>query len=102
MRHHLPIIADAVKSSFNVLDETESLGKAFNVFKYAGKLASQVSAKLVLGVDLHQFDSLDSPMHRMMALIERAVLLNTRLQVRGKLYSYLPFGTFPIPLDNHS
>ncbi|KAH7028648.1 cytochrome P450 82A2 [Macrophomina phaseolina] len=92
MRHHLPSIIDAVTSSFNVLDQTETLGKAFNVFKYAGKLASQVSAKLVLGVDLNHFDSLDTPLHRMMELIERAVMLNTRLQVRGKLYSYLPFG----------
>ncbi|GME33049.1 putative cytochrome p450 protein [Neofusicoccum parvum] len=92
MRHHLPIITAAVTASFNVLDQTEDLGQAFNVFKYAGKLASQVSAKMVLGVDLHQFDCVDSPLHRMMALVERAVLLNTRLQVRGKLYSYLPFG----------
>lgn len=94
MRHHLPSIIDAVTSSFNVLDQTETLSKAFNVFKYAGKLASQVSAKLVLGVDLNHFDSLDTPLHRMMELIERAVMLNTRLQVRGKLYSYLPFGTY--------
>ncbi|KAL6150355.1 hypothetical protein ACJBU6_10652 [Exserohilum turcicum] len=92
MRHHLPSIVDAVTSSFKVLDQTETLGQAFNVFKYTCKLASQVSAKLVLGVDLNQFDSLDTPLHRMMELIERAVKLNTRLQVRGKLYSYLPFG----------
>ncbi|KAL1634258.1 hypothetical protein SLS58_010763 [Diplodia intermedia] len=92
MRHHMPMITDAVTASFNVLDQTETTGQAFNVFKFAGKLASQISAKLVLGIDLHHFDSLETPLHRMMALIERAVMLNTRLQVRGKLYSYLPFG----------
>lgn len=95
LRHHLPSITDAVTSSFNVLDQTETLGQAFNVFKYASKLAAQISAKLVLDVDLNHFDSLDTPLHRMMELIERAVKLNTRLQVRGKLYSHLPFGTCP-------
>ncbi|KAG9186001.1 hypothetical protein G6011_02557 [Alternaria panax] len=92
MRHHLPSIIDAITSSFNILDQTESLGQAFNVFKYASKLASKISAKLVLGVDLNHFDSLDTPLHPMMELIERAVKLNTRLQVRGKWYSHLPFG----------
>jgi cytochrome P450 len=99
MRHHLPSIIDAVTSSFKALDQVESLGQAFNVFKYAGNLAAQVSAKLVLGVQLNHFDSLDTPLHQMMELIERAVKLNTRLQVRGKLYSLLPFGTSPTHVE---
>lgn len=96
MRHHLPSIIDAITSSFKVLDQTETLGQAFNVFKYAGKLASQISAKLVLGIDLNHFVSPDTPLHPMMELIERAVKLNTRLQVRGKWYSRLPLGTCPL------
>lgn len=95
MKHHLPDMIDAITSSFNVLDQTNGLGQAFNVFKYACKLAAQISAKLVLGTDLNHFQSLDTPLHPMMELIERAVKLNTRLQVRGKWYSRLPFGTNP-------
>ncbi|KAJ6267263.1 cytochrome P450, partial [Bipolaris maydis] len=95
MKHHLPNIIDAGSSSFKVLDQTENLGHAFNVFKYTSRLAAQVSAKLVLGVDLNHFESLDTPVHRMMELVERAVKLNTRLQVRGKLRVFRHAGTDP-------
>ncbi|KAI9367731.1 cytochrome P450 [Aspergillus egyptiacus] len=77
VRHYTPLLQRSVDKVFRVLDIYDEKGEAFN---------------LVLGVDLHHFDAVDSPMHRIIVLLQRYLILNRRVQTKGAWYSYLPFG----------
>lgn len=92
VRHYTPLLQKSVDSSFNVLDQIDARGEAFNVYRFTAKLASEVICQLVLGVTLHHFDSVDAPLHRIMVLLQRYLTLNRRVQTKGAWYSYLPFG----------
>jgi cytochrome P450 len=92
VRHYTPLLQRSVEKVFMVLDTFDENGEAINVYHLAAKLASQVICQLVLGVDLHHFDVVDSPMHRIIVLLQRYLTLNRRVQTKGAWYSYLPFG----------
>jgi hypothetical protein len=95
VRHYTPLLQRSVDTVFNVLDIFDNNGQAFNVYHLTAKLASQVICQLVLGVDLHHFDAVDSPVHPIIVLLQRYLTLNRRVQTKGAWYSYLPFGAFP-------
>ncbi|RHZ67153.1 uncharacterized protein CDV56_108734 [Aspergillus thermomutatus] len=94
VRHYTPLLQRSVEKVFKVLDTFDETGEAFNVYQITSKLASQVICQLVLGVDLHHFDAVDSPTHRIIVLLQRYLTLNRRVQTKGAWYSYLPFGMF--------
>ncbi|KAL4978769.1 cytochrome P450 [Aspergillus desertorum] len=73
--------------------------QALNVYHLTAKLASQVSCQLVLGVDLHHSDAVDSPVHPIIVLLQRYLTLNRCVQTKGAWCSYLPFGG-PVVLQN--
>ncbi|KAL3429037.1 cytochrome P450 [Aspergillus tetrazonus] len=99
VRHYTPLLQQSVDTVFNVLDIFDNNGQAFNVYHLTAKLASQVICQLVLGVDLHHFDAVDSPVHPIIVLLQRYLTLNRRVQTKGAWYSYLPFGD-PVALKN--
>ncbi|CBF82299.1 hypothetical protein AN9218.2 [Aspergillus nidulans FGSC A4] len=99
VRHYTPLLQQSVDTVFNVLDKFDNNGQAFNVYHLTAKLASQVICQLVLGVDLHHFDAVDSPVHPIIVLLQRYLTLNRRVQTKGAWYSYLPFGD-PVALKN--
>ncbi|KAL2802345.1 cytochrome P450 [Aspergillus granulosus] len=99
VRHYTPLLQRSVDTVFNVLDIFDNDGQAFNVYHLTAKLASQVICQLVLGVDLHHFDAVDSPVHPIIVLLQRYLTLNRRVQTKGAWYSYLPFGD-PVALKN--
>ncbi|KAM5454194.1 hypothetical protein MaudCBS49596_002207 [Microsporum audouinii] len=92
VRHYTPLLQQSVEASFRVLDIFDKHGEAFNVYQFTAKLASQVICQLVLGMDMHHFDEVDSPMHRIIVLLQNYLTLNRRVQTKGSWYSYLPFG----------
>ncbi|BDD59930.1 hypothetical protein MAP00_005099 [Monascus purpureus] len=99
VRHYTPLLQRSVEKAFLVLDTFDENGEALNVYHLTAKLASQVICQLVLGVDLHHFDAVDSPMHRIIVLLQQYLTLNRRVQTKGAWYSYLPFGD-PVALKN--
>ncbi|KAL4762211.1 cytochrome P450 [Aspergillus foveolatus] len=99
VRHYTPLLQQSVDTVFNVLDIFDNNEQAFNVYHLTAKLASQVICQLVLGVDLHHFDAVDSPVHPIIVLLQRYLTLNRRVQTKGAWYSYLPFGD-PVVLKN--
>ncbi|KAL4811867.1 cytochrome P450 [Aspergillus spinulosporus] len=99
VRHYTPLLQQSVDTVFNVLDIFDDKGQAFNVYHLTAKLASQVICQLVLGVNLHHFDAVDSPVHPIIVLLQRYLTLNRRVQTKGAWYSYLPFGD-PVALRN--
>lgn len=92
VRHYTPLLQKAVEKSFNVLDEVDTRGEAFNVYRFTAKLASQIICQLVLGIDLHHFDAPEAPLHRVIVLLNQYLTLNRRVQTKGAWYSYIPFG----------
>ncbi|KAL2845872.1 cytochrome P450 [Aspergillus pseudoustus] len=92
VRHYTPLLQRSVDTVFKVLDIFDNDGQAFNVYHLTAKLASQVICQLVLGVDLHHFDAVESPVHPVIVLLQRYLTLNRRVQTKGAWYSYLPFG----------
>ncbi|KAF4218840.1 hypothetical protein CNMCM6805_004623 [Aspergillus fumigatiaffinis] len=83
VRHYAPLLQRSVEKAFMVLDTFDENGEALNVYHLAAKLASQVICQLVLCVDLHHFDAVDSPMHRIIVLLQRYLTLNRRVQTKG-------------------
>lgn len=92
VKHYTPVIQKSVDASFNVLDQIDARGEAFNVHQFTAKLTSQVICQLVLGVDLHHFESIDTLLHKLIQLIQQYLTLNRRVQSKGTWYQYLPFG----------
>ncbi|BCS27912.1 cytochrome P450 [Aspergillus puulaauensis] len=89
VRHYTPLLQRSVDKVFRVLDIFDEKKEAFNVYHLTAKLASQAICQLVLGVDLHHFDEVDSPMHPIIVLLQRYLTLNRRVQTKGAWYSYL-------------
>ncbi|KAF1829906.1 cytochrome P450 82A2 [Decorospora gaudefroyi] len=90
--HYTPLILGCVEASFKVFDELEANGEIFNVYQYMFKLAGQVIYRVVLGLDLGHFDTVDKPPHEIIRSLGRYLELMKRVQLRGSWYSYLPFG----------
>ncbi|TVY32774.1 Cytochrome P450 [Lachnellula subtilissima] len=79
VRHYTPLMQDCVRDCFKVFDELDARNESLNVYQYMLKLASGFIGKIVLGLDLHQMDEVDSPIHPMVTS-------------RGDWYARLPFG----------
>ena len=69
--HYTPLIQTCVEASFKVFDELEANGEVFNVYQYMFKLAGQVIYRVVLGLDLGHFDSVDKPPHEIIRSLGR-------------------------------
>ncbi|TQN70643.1 Cytochrome P450 4F5 [Colletotrichum shisoi] len=93
VRHYTPTVLACVERSFNVFDELDERELAFNVYQYTFKLAGEIIWKVILGMDLGHFDSIDTKPHETIRLLGEYLSLMKKTSMRGSWYGYLPFGT---------
>lgn len=101
VKHYTPLMQDTVRASFKVFDELDKRNEAFNVYQYMLKLASQTIGKFAFGVDLHQFDDVDSPLHALVMHTASVLALNKKISARGEWYKSLPFGDPALLKNTH-
>jgi cytochrome P450 len=92
VRHYAPLMQKAIEDAFNVFDELDSRGEAWNAWPYMLKLSSTIIGKLVLGIDFNHFSSVDAPLHEIIKLIAMSLELNKMISSVGKWYGKMPFG----------
>lgn len=92
VRHYTPMMQKTVESSYAVFDELDSRDEAWNVYPYMLKLGSATIGELALNMDLHHFDSVDAPLHRIVSAIGESLSLNKKVTSKGSWYEHLPFG----------
>jgi cytochrome P450 len=92
VRHYTPMMQQIVEDSFRVFDEFDDCDEAWNVWPYMVKLSSGIIGKLVLGMDLNHFSSIDAPLHEVIRLIAMSLELNKKISSVGNWYGKLPFG----------
>ncbi|KAH7018644.1 cytochrome P450 [Macrophomina phaseolina] len=92
VRHYAPTMQRTVEKAFDVFDELDANGEAWNVYQYMLKLGSEAVGKLVTGMEFGHFASVDAPTHRMVMNIAESLELNKKITSRGNWYAALPFG----------
>ncbi|KAH9896240.1 cytochrome P450 [Xylariomycetidae sp. FL2044] len=92
VRHYAAAMQATIEDSFNVFDEFDERGEAWNVYPYMLKLGSQAVGKIVLGMDFQHFTSVDARPHEMVAKIAESLSLNKKVTAMGAWYGMLPFG----------
>ncbi|KAF2839928.1 putative cytochrome P450 monooxygenase [Patellaria atrata CBS 101060] len=92
MAHHAPLVQDAARSMFNILDELSDKKLAFNVYQYMFKMGGQVIWRVVVGQDLEHFKSLSTPPAVVIRLFGEYLKLMKKTSLRPKWYGSLPFG----------
>ncbi|KAF4544366.1 Cytochrome P450 4F8 [Lasiodiplodia hormozganensis] len=92
VRHYAPTMQRTVEKAFDVFDELDKNGEAWNVYQHMLKLGSEAVGKLVLGMDFGHFESVDAPIHRMVLCIAESLELNKKVTSMGDWYAALPFG----------
>ncbi|KAJ5487989.1 hypothetical protein N7530_002289 [Penicillium desertorum] len=92
VRHYAPTMQETVEDAFNVFDELDERGEAWNVYPYMLKLGAQAVGKLVLGMDFKHFSAVDAPPHELVYRIAESLELNKKVTARGDWYAKLPFG----------
>ncbi|ATY65337.1 cytochrome P450 [Cordyceps militaris] len=90
--HHTPLIQDAARSIFPVLDHVADSDQAFHVYHYMFKLAGQVIWRVVVNQDLRHFDALDTKPARTIQVLGEWLHLMKKLSLRPQWYGKLPFG----------
>jgi cytochrome P450 len=92
VRHYAPTMQRTIEDAFNVFDQLDDRGEAWNVYPYMLKLGSQAVGKLVLGMDFRHFAAVDAPPHEMVLRIAQSLELNKKITSMGSWYRSLPFG----------
>ncbi|KAH6692480.1 cytochrome P450 monooxygenase [Plectosphaerella plurivora] len=92
VRHYAPTMQRTVEDAFNVFDQLDERGEAWNVYPYMLKLGAQAVGKLVLGMDFRHFSAVDAPPHEMVLRIAQSLELNKKITSMGSWYRNLPFG----------
>lgn len=92
IRHYTPIFQETVQSAFQVFDELDESGEAWNVYQYMLKLGSQAVGRIVLQMDMGHFSSVNAPIHKIVAVIAETLTLNKKVTSKGDWYARLPFG----------
>jgi len=83
VRHYSPTMNATINSAIPVLDKLEETGEAWNAYQYMLKLGSEAIGKLIMGMEFHQFDSVDAPMHEMVQAIALSLSLNKKIATHG-------------------
>ncbi|KAI1811939.1 cytochrome P450 [Poronia punctata] len=92
VRRYVPCMQAATEQSFAVFDELDSLGKAFNAYHYMFKVAGQIIYRVVLGLDVGHFKSIDTKPHEIIHLLGEYMHLMKKTSLSPPWYKYLPFG----------
>ncbi|KAL2808497.1 cytochrome P450 monooxygenase [Aspergillus granulosus] len=78
INHYTPKMQEVMSKAFEVFDELESAGKAWNAYSFMLKLSSQLVGRLILGVDFGHFERVDSPVHEIPLAIVNLLGLNKK------------------------
>ncbi|RFU77623.1 cytochrome p450 [Trichoderma arundinaceum] len=100
VKHYAPKMQLTVEDAFKVFDQLDENEEAWNVFPYMLKLASQAITKLILGMNVQHFTSVDAPFDEMVIKIIELLELTKKVSAYGTWYGNLPFGD-PKKLRNH-
>lgn len=95
IRRHTRNMHNSVTECFNVFDELDALDQSFNVYHYMFKLAGQIIYRVVLGMDVGHFQSIDTPPHIIICLFGEYLELQKQTQMSPRWFKYLPFGVYP-------
>lgn len=90
--HHTPLIQQAARSIFPILDQVGDSSQAMNVYHYMFKLAGQIIWQVVVNQDLHHFSSLDTPPAAVILNLGEWLHLSKKTSLRPQWYGRLPFG----------
>ncbi|TLD10804.1 hypothetical protein PgNI_06636 [Pyricularia grisea] len=92
VRCYIGIMQRAIEQSYGVFDELDANGKAFNVYQYMFKMAGQIIYRVVLGLDVGHFTTMDTRPHRIIVLLGEYMQLMKKTSLQPRWYRYLPFG----------
>ncbi|CRG86669.1 Cytochrome P450 3A25 [Talaromyces islandicus] len=92
-QRYMPILQNAVQDSFTVFDQLDGRQAAWNTYQYMLKLSGQVMTKVVLGMDVDHFDTVDTQLHEIVRLIGDYVLLGRTSSLSLPCLKYLPFSS---------
>ncbi|KID75473.1 Cytochrome P450 monooxygenase alnD [Metarhizium brunneum] len=92
VRQYTPNMQQAIEECFSVFDELDRQDKAFHVYQYMFKLAGQIIYRIVLGLDVGHFKTIDTPAHEIIYLLGEYMLLMKKTSLSPQWYKYLPFG----------
>lgn len=92
VRHYAPTMQKTVENAFNVFDQLDEEGQAWNVYHYMLKLGSQAVGKITLGMDFNHFSSPRAYPDEMIRIIAESLELNKQIASKGDWYAKLPFG----------
>lgn len=90
--HFMPLIQDAIQSSFTVFNELADSDLAINVYQYMFKLASQIIWRVVLNQDLNHFETPQTPPSLPIRLFGQYLSLMKKSSLQPQWFKYLPFG----------
>ncbi|OJD32060.1 cytochrome p450 [Diplodia corticola] len=91
--HHTPLVQQAARSIFPVLDELDRADRAFNVYQYMFKMGGQVIWRVVVGQDVAHFAAVDSPPTPAIRLFGEYLGLMKKMSLRPSWFGALPFGS---------
>jgi cytochrome P450 len=89
--HFMPLIQDAAQSVFTTFDQLAESDRAFNVYQYMFKLASQIIWRVVLNKDLKHFESPRTPPSLPVRLFGQYLSLMKKASLQPQWFKYLPF-----------
>ncbi|KAI9151326.1 Cytochrome P450 monooxygenase alnD [Paramyrothecium foliicola] len=90
--YHTPLIQEAARSIFPVLDQLSTQDEAFHVYHFMFKLAGQVIWRVVVNQDLNHFETVDTQPHKTIHVLGEWLHLMKKTSLRPKWYGSLPFG----------
>ncbi|KJZ77791.1 hypothetical protein HIM_02968 [Hirsutella minnesotensis 3608] len=82
----------AIEECFGVFDELDRRNQNFHVYQYMFKLAGQIIYRIVLGLDVGHFETVDTQAHEIVQLLGEYMHLMKKSSLRPQWFSYLPFG----------
>jgi cytochrome P450 len=92
VRQYTGNMQQAIEESFSVFDELDAQDKAFHVYQYMFKLAGQIIYRIVLGLDVGHFKTIDAPAHEIIHLLGEYMSLMKKTSLSPQWYKYLPYG----------
>ncbi|KAI8960758.1 putative cytochrome P450 [Daldinia sp. FL1419] len=91
-RRYTGNVQEAIEESFCVFDELDKRGKAFHVYQYMVKMASQTIYRICVGSGLGHFRDVDAPLHDIIHDLGDYMALLKRTSLSPLWYKYLPYG----------
>lgn len=92
VRRYTANMRQAIEESFSVFDELDRQGKAFHVYQYMFKLAGQIIYRIILGLDVGHFETVDTPPHEIIRLLGEYMSLMKKTSLSPQWFRHLPFG----------